>query len=733
MSTSGLKPPRRAGAILLALGVLALVFSALYLAASAEGLGTRFAALYPWVFLGAGAAVLVLALAIAGRLLKLRRQLRAGEPGARLSRRLLVLMLALSLPPVLLVFAFGARFVGASVDSWLRANTVEAMDSALELARLHLQDRRDDATARAEQLLLRLRAGRFDMADAVEQSLDAVDAAQVVLFESDGRIRHIAAAAPALLLPAPPDEDALSALSARGRVVDQVRFGEADYLRVLQAADFEGRAVVQTLFALPPRLVELSAKVESAAFGTRQALFLRDSLIQVFVLILSLVTLLSVFLAVLIAFDLARRLVSPIGRLAAATRAVAEGRLEPVDVPPRGDELGFLVESFNRMTVELAASRERATASAAETERQRAFLETVLAKLSSAVLVVEPEGRLRGANASAAELTAVSMAVLQGLPLAELGIRCPRLANLVEIVGQRLREGAPEWREELVLESPDERRLLLLRGARLPDGGQVLVVDDTTAIDRARRDAAWSEVARRLAHEVKNPLTPIQLSAERLRRRVLPQLAPTEAEVVDRATHTIVAQVDALKTLVNAFGEFARPPQLSLVETDIARVADEVLELYEHDPRVALQRDFPLGLPRLRADPGRLRQVLHNLIKNAQEASAERPLLSLRVALTLAATGERRWLDLSVEDDGPGLPEGFSADWFEPYRSSKPRGSGLGLAISRRIAEEHGGQLLAEARSEGGARFVLRLPCQEPGVEVGESGWAPEAGLGVSP
>ncbi len=711
MSARGFKWPRRAGAIVLSLGVLALVFSALYLAASAEGLGTRYAGLYPWVFLAAGGAVLVLALAIAGRLLKLRRQLRAGEPGARLTRRLLVLMLALSLPPVLLVFAFGARFVGASVDSWLRANTVEAMDSALELARLQLQDRRDDAMARAERVLLQLRAERFELANAVERSLDEVGAAQIVLFENDGRIRHIAAAAPQLLLPAPPDENALSALSARGRVIDQVRVGEVDYLRVLQAADFERRQVVQTLFALPPRLVELSAQVEAAAFGTRQALFLRDSLIQVFVLILSLVALLSVFLAVLIAFDLARRLVSPIGRLAAATRAVAAGRLEPVDVPPRGDELGFLVESFNRMTVELAASRERAAASAAETERQRAFLETVLARLSSAVLVVEPEGRLRGANAAAAELAGLPMAALQGLPLAQLGERCPSLAALVDTAAQRLREGAPEWREELVMESAGERRLLLLRGARLPDGGQVLVVDDTTAIDRARRDAAWSEVARRLAHEVKNPLTPIQLSAERLRRRVLPQLAAAEAEVVDRATHTIVAQVDALKTLVNAFGEYARPPQLALVETDVARVADEVLELYEHDPQVELQRDFPIDLPRVRADAGRLRQVLHNLIKNAQEASAERPRLLLRVALAPASSGARQWLDLSVEDDGPGLPEGFSADWFEPYRSSKPRGSGLGLAISRRIAEEHGGQLLAEPRAEGGARFVLRLPC----------------------
>jgi nitrogen fixation/metabolism regulation signal transduction histidine kinase len=181
--------------------------------------------------------------------------------------------------------------------------------------------------------------------------------------------------------------------------------------------------------------------------------------------------------------------------------------------------------------------------------------------------------------------------------------------------------------------------------------------------------------------------------------------------VLDRATHTIVAQVDALKTLVNAFGEYARPPQLSLIESDIVAVVNEVLELYEHDPRLQLRRAFASPLPRPRVDSGRLRQVLHNLLKNAFEASGERPALAVWIRLATLRLGERDWLDLCVEDDGPGLPEGFAGDWFEPYRSSKPKGSGLGLAICRRIAEEHGGQLLAESRSEGGARFILRLPC----------------------
>jgi len=703
---------RRLGAGLVLLGLLALLIAALYLAASAEGLGNRYAALYPWLFLGAGAAVLVLALAVLARLLKLRGQLKRGEPGARLTRRLLVLLLVLALPPVLLVFAFSLRFVGASIDTWLRANSVEALESALELARMQLDERRSDAQQRSERVAELLLASRFDLGAGLEDALDSVEASQLVLFQADGRVRHVAAADPALLLPAPPDESARALLGSRSRQLGVERIGEASYVRVLQGVEIGGDALLlQALYPLPARYVELSDRVEAAAFGTRQALFLRDSLKLLFVLILSLVALLSMFLAVLIAFDLARRLVSPIGRLAAATRAVAEGRLEPVEVPVRGDELGFLVESFNRMTAELSASRERAAASSAETERQRAFLATVLSRLSSAVLVLGPEAKLRSANPAAAELSGLPADRLEGLTLEEFALACPSLATLAEVAGARLSEGAPEWREELSIEpETGERRLLLLRGASLPGGGQVLVIDDTTAVDRARRDAAWSEVARRLAHEVKNPLTPIQLSAERLRRRVLPRLKAEDAEVLDRATRTIVGQVDALKTLVNAFGEYARPPQLALATTDVGQLVDEVLDLYENDPRTHIERVYGAGL-RLRVDPGRLRQVLHNLVKNAQEASAERDQLRLRIGLSEATAGGRSWIDLSVEDDGPGLPAGFSSDWFEPYRSTKAKGTGLGLAISRKIAEEHGGQLLVETAETGGARFVLRLPC----------------------
>jgi len=511
-------------------------------------------------------------------------------------------------------------------------------------------------------------------------------------------------------LPGPPADEARLALRNRRVYVSTGRDGDGLRIRALARLD-DGRSV-QALFELPPEAASQALRVEAAVHAAARALYLRDSLKIAFILILSLVLLISLFATVLVSFGVARRLVAPIARLSSATRRVAEGRFDAQLPEGEDDELGFLVQSFNRMTRELELSRARVRASAEETERQRAFLETVLAHLSSGVLVVDGGLQVRSMNAAAREMLGLPHATAATMPLTQLRAAAPRAARLATALLQRLRGGAREWREEVTLDGEDGvARVVLLRGARLPDAGAVAVFDDTTMIDQARRDAAWAEVARRLAHEIKNPLTPIQLAAERLRRRVLPKLEPDDAQVLDRATHTIVAQVDALKTMVNDFGDYARPTGLALVPLDLGALAGEVLDLYEQDPRLALVRSFDPALPRVTADAGRIRQVLHNLIKNAIEAGAERSRSQIEVVTRLVADNGQRAVELQVADDGPGLPEDFDTHRFEPYRSVKPRGTGLGLAIVARIAREHGAQFHAQRRPEGGARFILRLPC----------------------
>ena len=702
------------GAVLLALLV------ALYLAADAEGLGPRYAAWYPYVFVLAAVALLLIVAAIAQRLWRLLAQLRAGVPGARLTRRLVLLLVLLSLPPVLLVYGFGVRFVTATVDSWFKVNSELVLGDALQIAQLYLVGEMAEARSASEALAASLGSREGAALDlALDDALAATGAQQLALYGRDGRLLALAAATPqAFASQAPEDGMRLAAINS-GSYVATEPAGSGLRLRVLVPAPGPGGRLLQGLFALPEEYGRLARSVENGVHAFRQAEFLREALKLAFVLILSFVLLLSVLLALLLAFDLTRRLVAPVGRLAAATREVADGAYGR-ELPAGGnDELGFLVDSFNRMTRELAASTERERSAAAQTERQRAYLETVLVRLSSGVIGIDADGVLKTANPAVDVILGTPLAGLPDQPLVELSRQHPRLAPLMDLLVQRRGEGAREWRQEIVLEADRARQLLLVRGAALPDGGMVVVFDDTTGIDRARRDAAWAEVARRLAHEVKNPLTPIQLAAERLRRRVLPTLASDDANVLERATATIVSQVEALKTMVNAFSEYARPPALQLRPLDLNALVEEVLELYDDGPQrhgadgerpgLHVLRQLEPGLPPVEADADRLRQVLHNLLKNASESAPGR-VVQVQVGTAVVQRGMQRLVELSVADDGAGLPPAFDASWFEPYRSTKPRGTGLGLAIVRKIAEEHGGLLEAAPRNGGGARFALLLP-----------------------
>jgi nitrogen fixation/metabolism regulation signal transduction histidine kinase len=291
---------------------------------------------------------------------------------------------------------------------------------------------------------------------------------------------------------------------------------------------------------------------------------------------------------------------------------------------------------------------------------------------------------------------------------------------LTEMLLMHARTEAREWRAEIALDANLGKQLILLRGARLPDAtgagkssvGQVVICDDEGDVARTQRDSAWSEVARRLAHEIKNPLTPIQLAAERLRRKYLTTLPEADRDVLDRATHTIVAQVESLKTMVNAFSDYSRPPQLQMLPVDVPGLAYEVAELYASESqKVSFEFDFePVrAAPKLRADSGRLRQLLHNLIKNAQEAADGKPVL-IQIGAQLRAERVGSWYELSVADNGPGLPTSLRERLFEPYTTSKTKGTGLGLAIVKKIAEEHGGSVRADAKQDGGAVFRVRFP-----------------------
>ena len=407
----------------------------------------------------------------------------------------------------------------------------------------------------------------------------------------------------------------------------------------------------------------------------------------------------------------------------AGTRAVGKGDFGTRLPLPSRDEMGFLVHSFNDMTKRLKRASDEAARSREDVEHERERLAVILSRLSSGVVVIDHARNVRSANPAAAEILGEGAGDIAGRSLADLHAAQPRLQRFVSELAQRLDAGRREWREQLVLPGEAGDSVLLWTATPLrdesADGSLVVVFEDITALLTAQRSAAWGEVARRLAHEIKNPLTPIQLSAERLRRRLLPGLAGEDAELLERATNTIAQQVAAMKQMVNAFSEYARTPDMQLMHFSLNQLVQEVAELYRlQDPACSIELELAADLPEIEADRGRVRQILANLITNGLEALAGTQSGRVTIATRLQIGAGVPQAAIIVTDNGPGFRRDLLAKAFEPYVTSKARGTGLGLAIVKRIIEEHGGRIEAENGAEGGARVQVLLPIGAAGPRV---------------
>lgn len=694
------------------LALLALLLAALLLAGDASTDVSQLGNWSAWLFGAAACAVGLLVGAIGAQLLVLWRRHRARAVGARLTTRLTLSLVLLTVPPILMVYGFALRFLWVSIDSWFDVRIETALEDAIDLGR-HYLDAEKQRVARAarEQQAALLRSPPDQWQSDLEHGLEQPLILQWAVFSGQGQVLANAAADARFLLPQPPS--AAELLQTRGDDVTVSVEGAQDGL-VLRALSRVGdQAWLQGTFSLPAPVQPLVQRVESSHHNYQRLKFLRGALKQTFALILTLVLLLALLLTLLAALWLARRQVSPITRLAKATQEVATGQYGRVLPAEADDEIGFLTQSFNQMTHELEQTNRRMQESQAETEQQRSYLSTVLENLSTGVLTYGGDCVLRTANAAASRILEVALGAYVHRPMDAIAHAHPRLAPIVRLLAARAAEGARAWREELQVAGTQGLQALMFRGAELPapEGAPkayVAVFDDQTVLNQAQREAAWSEVARRLAHEVKNPLTPIQLAAERIRYRLQERLSAEDAQLLDKSTQTIVAQVEALKAMVNAFGDYARPPRLAFARLPIHDLINEVLDLYAHDPALRIVRQLDTQPLEVDADRDRLRQLLHNLIKNAIEASAHAP--EIEVGSAERELEGRAWVCFWVADRGSGLPAGFDEGWFEPYRTGKPQGVGLGLAVVRRVAEEHGGRVHAAARPGGGSVFTVELP-----------------------
>ncbi len=689
---------------------------AVFLLATATANTRLFAQGYDKLLVVNGVLVGLLMLVVGWQLWQLRRNLKAGVFGSRLAIRLVLLFALVAGLPGALVYAVSAQFIGRSIESWFDVRIDSALESGLTLADSSLKYLLNDATNKATQLAVALSDAPGNLSSALNRAAEQANVFEATLFTPTGGVLAVAGTGGVRSTPEPPPPEALRLARLQQPYKKIEDTGEGGFLlRVVVPVNTDDVAgplkLLQVVEPVPKALAQEAERVRSGVRDYRELTLLRTGLKQLYQLTLALTLLLALTTALGLAVVLSERFAAPLGLLAEGTRAVAQGdftRRQPV---VSRDELGVLTESFNTMTAQLADAQGKAEDSRRATETTRAYLESILGNLSSGVMAFDEARILRTVNPSAAVILQQPLAELLGVPLADWGKRLPALASFAELVAEGFRGSRDgQWQREAELGVASLSRTLLMRGTRLPGtpvaAGYILVFDDVSELVQAQRNAAWAEVARRLAHEIKNPLTPIQLSAERLAVKLAGKLEGPDQETLKRGTQTIVSQVSAMKHMVDDFAIYARQPRPGqLQQVDLSALLLDVLGLYDNlRPHVALS--LAEGPVVVLGEPTRLRQVFHNLLSNAVEAQADVAEPHFAIALT-ANDGEAT---LSVTDAGPGFAQDVLARAFEPYITTKAKGTGLGLAIVKKIIEEHGGRVVLDNVQPTGARVTLHFP-----------------------
>lgn len=702
-------------------GLGVLLLGSTYLMSIATQDSARFGQLYSALLAFNAIALLGLGVLIARNLVRLLHQTRQRRPGAKLTVRMVIVFVVLSVTPVTVVYYFSLQFLHRGIDTWFDVRIEGALDDALDLSRTALGVRMRELLAQTARIASDV--GPLSAEEAVGKLDDArvlSGASELTLIGANGHIAGSSSVDPTAVVPHRPSDAVMFQAREAGDYIGLDEIGDSGlHVRVVVSVPSHEAAgdpfLLQALFPVTERMNALAGSVESASAKYRELSYLRKPLKLSFTLTLSIVLLVSLFTAVYAAFRSARRMVAPLQDLSEGTKAVAGGNYETQLPGAARDEIGFLVASFNEMTRKLKQAHDETRESQRLLEAQRSYLETVLGRLSTGVLTLDADRRLVTANRAANDILGVDFDALLGTTLDDVAGLHPELDPLVNTLSDRLEEttdeGWPEGREQVSVDTPWGRRLLVCSAAALAGGvGDVIVFDDVTELIHAQRNAAWSEVARRLAHEIKNPLTPIRLSAERLRHKYLHKVQSIDAAQMDRLTRTIVQQVESMQEMVNAFSDYARMPAMNPMPVDLNTLVLDVVELYAAAAtHVRFDTSLARPLSRLHADPDRLRQVLHNLLTNAVEACSESDTPCV-VVRTRAAEAHGAMVELSVQDSGAGFGDDIIGRIFEPYVTSKSRGTGLGLAIVQKIVEEHGGTVSGRNVPDGGARITVHLP-----------------------
>lgn len=682
----------------------------LFLLASAGANTSLFAHNYPLLLGANGLLALALAILVGVQVRVLWREYRERQFGSRLKLKLMAMFVLLAVVPGSIIYLVSVQFAVRSIESWYNVRVDTALESGLTLGRSALD-------ALLDQLADRARDEAFELGDqggtpslpALSRARDRMSADSATILSATGHVLLSTGDHYGSLVPDVPSANQLrQARASRGWKAVESDGADGLVLRVvipIPSRHFTADPpLLQVMSAVPEGLARSAESIQNLHQEYQELLQARQGLKRIYLITLTLALLLAMFTAMAIAFVFARALSAPLSILAEGTQAVAQGDFSPRQALPARDELGVLTQSFNRMTRQLQDARELADKNRAAVDTARAYLEGVLTNLSAGVLAFALDGTLRAANRGALVALRDELAGYESVPLknwsTHIQFRDAVLAGFAENEG--------DWHRQIEIEHEGgHKQTLLLHGSRLPEGsngGFVVVFDDISELISAQRNAAWAEVARRLAHEIKNPLTPIQLAAERLEHKLSDQLAEPERAMLARSTQTIVNQVEAMKNLVNGFRDYARLPLPTLAALDLNELIREVLVLYESS-RCPIHADLTPGLPTVQADSSQLRQVIHNLLQNAQDSVQD--IADPHIEVVTRWDGKR--VELLIADNGPGFPPAILSRAFEPYVTTKSRGSGLGLAIVKKIVEEHRGDIALSNRPEGGAQVKVRL------------------------
>lgn len=660
---------------------------------------------------------------------RLVRRLKRQAPGARLTLRLVLLFVLTASLPVFIVYTFSIWLLERGVDSWFDVKVESALQDAVDLSRSSIDLQIRTLRQQVNPLVSRFAdAESFNATLTINELLSSTGAAEIALFDANNRIVASGSAEPSTVVPRLPGESVLQLVRQGQNYVALDPTTDAGLqIRMVYPVPSEfptgETRLLQFLYPVSERIGTLADNVQNAFGQYNELIYLRTPLKQNFILILTLVLALGALFAVFAAFYWSRVLVAPIQELAEGTKAVAAGQYHKKLVVRQQDDLGMLVASFNRMTERLTVARDTTIINQRIIENQRTYLQTILEHLSSGVLSLDDSFALKTINAAASDIFNINMNQFIGKQFVQIGTTHNFLKDFCMVVANKFKETSEEWDLEMEVFTPQGRKTILCKSVKLPSDdesqrGFVLVLDDVTTLLQAQRDSAWGEVARRLAHEIKNPLTPIQLSAERLRRKLLPTLESDQSEIVDRATHTIVQQVESMKLMVNDFSDYARMPSMEPAPLDLNSLVLDTVELYKGDQQhVSINLDLDANSLNIRGDSVRLRQVIHNLIKNAIESMPASNKCVVSISTFPFEFTNVRYAGVEISDNGPGFPTDVLGRAFDPYMTTKPKGNGLGLAIVKKIIEEHNGVIRAANKREGGAIINIRFPLYDYGVK----------------